>query len=189
MKKFAALLIFTVVFLLVGCGGFVPQNAGKDTALPTGTGVNKPDTAAKTAEPMTPAVSEESRIKSYNLGDIVELNNIIFIVNGTREVPENRFLSPENGNIWYAIDVSIENKSNETFNFSSMLMFTLIDGEKLTYDTALVPDLKGNVDGEITPGNSVRGEVAFEIPEDAKDLMLEIDPILYGEKVVVKLDR
>jgi len=29
MKKFAALLIFTVVFLLVGCGGFVPQNAGK----------------------------------------------------------------------------------------------------------------------------------------------------------------
>jgi len=32
-----------------------------------------------------------------------------------------------------------------------MLMFTLIDGEKLTYDTALVPDLKGNVDGEITP--------------------------------------
>jgi len=27
--------------------------------------------------------------------------------------------------------------------------------------------------------------VAFEIPEDAKDLMLEIDPILYGEKVVV----
>jgi len=110
-------------------------------------------------------------------------------VNGTREVPENRFLSPENGNIWYAIDVSIENKSNETFNFSSMLMFTLIDGEKLTYDTALVPDLKGNVDGEITPGNSVRGEVAFEIPEDAKDLMLEIDPILYGEKVVVKLDR
>jgi len=70
-----------------------------------------------------------------------------------------------------------------------MLMFTLIDGEKLTYDTALVPDLKGNVDGEITPGNSVRGEVAFEIPEDAKDLMLEIDPILYGEKVVVKLDR
>jgi len=37
MKKFAALLIFTVVFLLVGCGGFVPQNAGKDTALPTGT--------------------------------------------------------------------------------------------------------------------------------------------------------
>jgi len=44
---------------------------------------------------MTPAVSEESRIKSYNLGDIVELNNIIFIVNGTREVPENRFLSPK----------------------------------------------------------------------------------------------
>jgi len=59
---------------------------------------------------------------------------------------------PENGNIWYAIDVSIENKSNETFNFSSMLMFTLIDGEKLTYDTALVPDLKGNVDGENNTG-------------------------------------
>jgi len=58
----------------------------------------------------------------------------------------------------------------------------LIDGEKLTYDTALVPDLKGNVDGEITPGNSVRGEVAFEIPEDAKDLMFGNRPYNSTEK-------
>jgi len=93
---------------------------------------------------MTPAVSEESRIKSYNLGDIVELNNIIFIVNGQEKFLKTGFF-PRKRQHLYAIDVSIENKSNETFNFSSMLMFTLIDGEKLTYDTALVPDLKGNV--------------------------------------------
>ncbi len=70
-----------------------------------------------------------------------------------------------------------------------MLMFTLIDGENISYDVAIVPDLRGTVDGEIAPKRSLQGEVAFEIPQDAKDLKLEIDPILFGDKAIIKLDR
>jgi hypothetical protein len=182
VKRFISVLIFTGVLLLVGCSGYIPQKAAESTPYPS-------NSITKTNAPKTPDISEETAAKIFNIGDIVRLNDITYTVNSIREVPENRFLSPENGNIWYAIDITIENKSHETFNFNSMLMFTLFDGENLSYDTAIVPDLKGNVDGEIAPESSLRGEVAFEIPQDAKDLKLEIDPILFGEKAIIKLDR
>jgi len=185
LRRFIALLIFAGVMLLVGCNDFVPQKPGESTAPP----INSTNAPTKTNAPKTPEVSAEDTAKIFNIGDIAQINDVTYTVNGTREVPENRYLSPEKGNIWYAIDITIENKGGENFNFSSMLMFTLMDDESNSYDVAIVPDLKGSVDGEIAPGSSLRGEVAFEIPQDAKDLKLEIDPILFGDEVIIKLDR
>lgn len=184
MKRYIALLIAATVVLLVGCSDAAPQKVGENATSPT----NSPDKVIETKEPQTTANSEEKTVKIFNIGDAVQIDDIIYTVNSIREVPENKFLSPEKGNVWYAVDITVENKGRETFNSSSLLMFTLIDGESYSYDIAIVPDLKGSVDGEIASEGKLRGEIAFEIPEDAKDLELEIDPILFGDgKVIVKL--
>lgn len=126
----------------------------------------------------------------FNIGDTIKSGDIYFTINSAREVPGSEFMSPDEGNIWYAVDITIENKGQESFNSSSLLMFSLIDSEAYNHNITIGPNLNGSVDGEIAPGRKLRGEVAFEIPKESKGLELEIDPSVWGTGlIIVKLDR
>lgn len=154
--------------------------------------VSEPEEQSK-EEVEQPEEQEEPEPKgpeTYNIGDTVEAGDYIFTVNSVREDKGGDFLKPDEGNIYYIIDATVENKGDKSINVSSLLMFTLIDEEGYTYDITFGPDTKGQLDGEIAPGRKLRGELAFEIPADATGLELEIDPSLFGDgKIIYKLDR
>jgi len=132
----------------------------------------------------------EKGVKIYKIGDAVKWRNYIFKVNSVRKDLGGGFLKPKKGYIYYIVDVTVENKSNESFAVSSLLMFKLVDSEGYSYNVTFGPDTKGQLDGDIRPGRKLRGELAFEIPNKAKGLELEIKPSVWGsEKIIFKLDR
>lgn len=138
------------------------------------------------------AIAEKEAPKTtvYNIKDIIKAGSAQFTVNSTREYEGTGFLKPEEGNIYYVVDITIDNISSESIAISSLLMFKLIDSDSYSYDVTVVPDLKGSLDGEIAPGRKLRGDIAFEIPKETNGLELEIDPSIYGTgKVIVKLDK
>lgn len=63
------------------------------------------------------------------------------------------------------------------------------DADGYKYDITIAPDTKGSVDGELQPGRKLRGEVAFEIPENATGLELIFEPNVFGfGQAIVKID-
>ena len=70
------------------------------------------------------------------------------------------------------------------------MMFKLFDSQGYNYTITIGPETQGSVDGEISAGRKLRGELAFEIPKDATGLELQIDPTLFGSgQIIVNLDK
>lgn len=134
--------------------------------------------------------SEDEKSDLHSIGDSVESGDYIFTVNSVREDAGSEFLSPDEGNTYYLIDVTVENKGDESVTVSSLMMFTLIDSEGYTYDVTFGPETKGQLDGEVGAGRKLRGELVYEISKDVTGLELEIDPSLWSEgKIIFELDR
>lgn len=181
MKKLMALIVvICIAFTFAACGETTPQKVDE-----------KPNT--DNADKAGDAEDNENKAAApeiFKIGDTVKAGDSNFTVNGVREVKGNEFIKPKSGNIYYAVDVTVENTGNEALNVSSLLMFKLIDADAISYDVTIGPETKGSLDGEVAPTRKMRGELLFEIPKKAKGLELEIDPSVWGTgKVIVKLDR
>lgn len=148
-------------------------------------------TAPATTQGTAPATTAPTnQAEGYKIGDTAEAGGVAFTVNSVKESSGSEFIKPKEGSIYYLIDTTVENKSNEAKNVSSLLMFKLVDSDGYSYNVTIGPETKGQVDGEIAAGRKLRGELAFEIPKDAKGLELEIDPSLWSTgKIIFKLDR
>jgi hypothetical protein len=168
MKKFlySFLILTCVFFVLAGCNDVDPEKVEDGSTV----------TAA-------------TEVKTFKIGDSVKAGNLIFTVNSTRTDAGGEFIKPDDGKIYYIVDVTVENTGDESENVSSMLMFKLIDSDGYNYSVTFGPETQGQVDGEIAAGRKLRGELVFEIPEDAEGLELEIDPTIFGSgKIIVELD-
>lgn len=169
MKKLLLLVLILsgILFIFAGCGEDVtPEKVNKNAET---------ESAAKT--------------ETYKIGDSVKAGNLIFTVNSTRIDEGGDFIKPKDGYIYYIIDVTVENTGDKSESVSSLMMFKLFDSDGYNYNITIGPETKGSVDGEISSGRKLRGELAFEIPQDAEGLELEIDPSIFGSgQIIVKLD-
>lgn len=108
--------------------------------------------------------------KNVSLGTKIDAQGVAYTVNSFRTSTGSDFFKPKQGHIYYMIDIEVENNSDKTVPISSMIMFSLLDGEGYKQKIAIAPDAKGSVDGEVLPGKKLRGEIAYEVPIDAKGL-------------------
>lgn len=175
MKKalVSILILFLMLFTFVGCEDIDPEKVDKPNETPSGT--QQPETTPKT--------------EVFEIGDSVKAGNLVFTVNSVRTDKGSEFIKPDEGNIYYIIDVTVENTGDESEIVSSMIMFRLFDSEGYNYSITFGPETKGQLDGEVSPGRKIRGELVFEIPEDSTGLELEIDPTLGSGQIIVQLDR
>jgi len=177
MKKYGLMLICLAMFL-VGCSeGVTPEKINGDTG--------------GAAESQQSGNGEaQTKTEIFDIGDSVKAGELVFTVNSTRTDNGNDVFKPTEGNLFYIVDVTVENTGNESEAVSSLMMFTLFDSEGYNYTVTFGPETRGQVDGEISPGQKLRGELVFEIPENAEGLAIEIDPTLVGSgKIRVALDR
>lgn len=175
MKKALSLILILILMLLLftGCDDVEPEKVDKPNETPSGT--QQPETTPKT--------------EVFEIGDYVKAGNLVFTVNSVRTDKGSEFIKPDEGNIYYIIDVTVENTGDESEIVSSMIMFRLFDSEGYNYSITFGPETKGQLDGEVSPGRKIRGELVFEIPEDSTGLELEIDPTLGTGQIIVQLDR
>jgi len=103
-------------------------------------------------------VSETKEV--FTIGDTVEVDGIRVTVNAMRNVAEN--FGSHNAVVF---NVTVENTREKAFNLSSLMMFTAYDDDGYKMKWTLGADTRGNLDGEIGPGRSLRGEIAYRIGE------------------------
>jgi hypothetical protein len=189
MKKVLILiLILTCVFFLFsGCDDVKPEKVeGADRTANT----SQQSDGGETQEKTQTETETQPKTETYKIGDSVKAGNFVFTVNSIRTDAGGDFLKPKDGHIYYIVDVTVENTGDKSESVSSMLMFKLFDSEAYSYSITIGPDTKGSVDGEISAGRKLRGELVFEIPEDSEGLELEIDPTVFSSgQIIVELDR
>lgn len=119
----------------------------------------------------TTSRDENSRVK-------VTINEVIDPVES--EVP---YLSPEAGNRWFGINITMEATGSGIANTGQWTLATT-DGTEHTNIIVLgsTPDIAY---GSIEPGASTEGIVVFEIPEDAQVAWIFMSPTIFiGENLV-----
>lgn len=172
-------LLLLTALIFAGCGETAtPQKVGEESAP-----------VAQT-ENTSNNEGETTKVETFKIGDVISIRDYVFTVNSTRTSNGDDFMKPDDGNIWYIIDATVENKSDEPVSISSLLMFTLSDSEGYSYDQAFGADTKGSLDGELAPGRKMRGEIAYEVPESASGFELIFDADVWGSgQAIIKLDR
>ena len=145
-----------------------------------------PDSDGVSAGPSTP-------IKNLsNVGDTAETGDFQVTVFGfTDPQPSvNEYIEASPGMRFVSVDVQITNPgSDEQQTFSSLLGLHLLDDQNFQYtedlmDAGLTP---GPPEGEIAAGQSIRGFVAFEVPDTATGLKLRVQANLTASGAVFNL--
>lgn len=80
------------------------------------------------------------------------------------------FQTPATGNVFLVVFVDVKNVGDEASKVSSALQMSAVTDEFYEHNIAVYfPDPRFR-DGEILPGKSVSGKVAFEIPQKAESI-------------------
>ncbi|NEQ28703.1 MAG: DUF4352 domain-containing protein [Microcoleus sp. SIO2G3] len=194
----------TLLALIAGCSSTErPQNTSQSTSAENSSSQASQETALKPSPISLPKTTYEIgkpiSIKDKNL-------NLEFKVNGIREHQGKGAIKPNQGRKWIVVSTTITNKG-QTPQIISVVSFGLIDSKNNQYEVALLAGALDDVQsptGQLSPGNEQQGEVAFEVPEGAKELKLLFKPnsinceasaskqktseILNCEPIVVQLD-
>jgi hypothetical protein len=113
----------------------------------------------------------------FSIGDTVQFNDLKITLVNVREVHDEVF-QPENDK-FVAVELAIDNTGDESQTISTLMsMQFLADGYQ---QDQTVIDVKGSLDGEVAPGRTMKGEVAFDITTaDSYEYIFE-DPFTFGQ--------
>ncbi|SNX53638.1 DUF4352 domain-containing protein [Thermoanaerobacterium sp. RBIITD] len=179
MKKIILVLLAMLLLITIaGCTETIPE---KQTTTPTNQS-SETKTGNQTKQ-------EAKKPEIFKIGDTVKMDKLNITVNGVRYSNGSDFLKPEDGKVYAIVDATIENIDSKAQTVSSMLMFKLADSDGYNYNST-IGDTKAQLDGEVGAGRKMRGEVAFEIPKDAKGLEFIFEPNAFGTgQAIFKLDK
>lgn len=121
--------------------------------------------------------------EEFTVGDAVELGDWEVKVHAFVDPVEvtNEFSQPDEGLRRVKVDAEVTNNSDEPATVSSLMCFELKDGENKTYDQTIFGDSEvGSIDGEIAPGDAIRGEVEYDVPAAATGFVLNFSCDLFS---------
>ena len=134
--------------------------------------------------------SEQSP-SSFEIGDVISIGDKTLIVLGWEDVPGNQFFTPDEGYKYIAVDVILVNTADTNKSTSSILQMKVKDETAQQYPVDIMAQslaLGGKIEGEMLPGEKIRGKVGFQVPEDGQKLELVFDAKVFGTgKVFVNL--
>lgn len=157
-----------------------------------------PTLVATSAPTMDPGSSEQPTQtpvpvaqQTYKVGDVVALGDHVLIVLGWENVPASEYSKPDASKKFVAVELMIVNNSQSAISISTMLQMTLKDdtGQKYDVDFMATSAIEASsIDGELAPGEKVRGKVGFQVAENAQGLQFVFDESVWGTgKVFVDL--
>jgi len=117
---------------------------------------------------------------TVRFGDTGSVDKLELTVNSVRLASSGTLDKPKEGNVFYILDVTINNPTSKAEPLSSLLQMSLEDNNGYSFDQAIFADTSGSLDGEVGEGRKKSGEVAFEVPKSATGLEFKFSPILGG---------
>jgi hypothetical protein len=128
----------------------------------------------------TPQIPQEV---IYEVGDIISINNVVLIVLGWDQPPGGDFNPPDEGKKYLVVDLMIANQGERSFNSSPVFQMTLKDpsGQKYNINGKANIASGSNIpNGEVNPGEVIRGKVGFHVPEDLTNFVFVYEANLLG---------
>lgn len=127
---------------------------------------------------------KENDTKVFMPGDTVETSDLrITFVSAKKYKSDNEFVQPKKGNIYYKMKFEFENISDSDKALSTMIDWTCY-ADSYKVDQNYLEDDNG-LDASLSPGKKAKGSVYFELPKDAKEIMLEYSPNFWTDNKVV----
>lgn len=122
------------------------------------------------------AESSVEKEDTFSLNETAVFSNLKFTANEIKESNGEGFFTPDDGNVFVAVNFTVENISDEEQNISSILLFdAYVDDEKCEYSVnANCAFDSGTLDGSIAPGKKMTGWYALEVPKDWSNLEMHV---------------
>lgn len=128
----------------------------------------------------------------FQIGDSVEISDLVIQVLGVSYPAGTEIVKPKEGFRFVAVDVQLENQGSTTTEVTSIAQMYLKDGtgQKYTFHLGAQAVLdSGLPDDELQPGEMIRGQIGFQVPVEAQDLVFVFDAEIFGfGKVFIALD-
>ena len=167
-KEISKVVLGTVLasaFLLGISGCIVVEN-------PDGTGAlsSSPDIGASSQEATQDSGEPEAANKPASsdvagMGDTITISNVDFTLNSAEASTEGQLATSPDEDMFLILDLTVVNNSSDEIALSSILSFSLKGSDSYEYDVALFVETKGSLDTTVAPGSTVRGQIAFDVPE------------------------
>ena len=161
VKKLLAILLCAVVAVsAAGCA------SGETEQSPAATKESQQESNNDSSESTTDdsGSGESSGDGPFPVGAKYSERGFSVVVNSVRRDEGGDFTSPDY-DFYLVLDVTIENFTDESESLSSLLQTELQGSDDYMYDQALFVDTRGSLDGDVPAGGSLRGEIAFDVPE------------------------
>lgn len=168
----------TYLVAAVGLFGGIAGCASTDEEPePVGDGTQPEDQESDDTSTSDDDGGRDTREVDAAIGDLVEGDNIHLVVEDVeRGADFGKFLQPDEGNEYLAIGLAMKNVSDDFLTISNLLQSSIEDDEGYSYDQTFVGDADAQFNaGQFAPGEVERGQIAYEIPEEASGLALRFD--------------
>ncbi|RLD05842.1 MAG: hypothetical protein DRI65_08035 [Chloroflexota bacterium] len=119
----------------------------------------------------------------YEVGDIVSINDAVLVILGWDQPPGGDFNPPDEGKKYLVVDLMIANQGERSFNSSPVFQMTLKDPSGQKYNIngkANIASGSNTPNGEVNPGEVIRGKVGFHVPEDLTNFIFVYEANLLG---------
>ena len=178
--------------LTAGCTG--SDDSGPSTDATTTKGSMDETTDQPTTTDESDANSESSGTKTVAVGDRVDDEQLSMVVRGASKTDEiGEFQQADAGNTFLVVELAVKNTTEDTYlNFSGFLQTMVKDDEDYTYEQTVAATGDTFTGGQLVPGEVARGDLVYEIPDDASGLALQFDfdavSFLEVDRVTVDLE-
>lgn len=181
MKKFLSLVgLLVLAFTLVACGESSIEKVDKETPTAgNNDAVVENNGAVDDAEAQP---EEEVLEESLTIGDTVNYDGLHITLNDVITSSGSEWEKPSYDH-YLILDLTIENTTEEAANISTILQMSLQDEEGYTHSIAFFTETKGSLDGEIGPGRSNRGQVAFDVNQSSVYEFIFENPFTSGQAI------
>lgn len=131
-------------------------------------------------------------LQAFDVGEKATMDKFAMTVNSVRTTDgrNSNVRAPvlPNGNLYFLVNVTLENIGDKTEFVSSRMLINLFDSDGKTQPWAQFPDSRGTIDGKIPPGQERQGELVWEVREGSVGLKLVFDDTAFavGELVIAK---
>lgn len=137
----------------------------------------------------TSTFTATTRQNTYVVGDTFKIGDLQYKINRVRtsDGDANKGISPRQGNTFLLVDLTIENQGSIDAEVRSMVGFKLKDkdGRSQAFSMGAALAVKDAMDGTISDGGEMTGELGYEVLRGAQTFDLVITPYPLSSKTAI----
>ena len=133
------------------------------------------------------SLRQGAELKTWSIGDVIETPEFSFTVHDVKvdTVGIPKYLPVPEGQKYVAVDVSLKNKTEDDNTFVPLNTAYLRDADNHKYDLSLAPTVEFTAAGRVASGDTIRGEIGYLVPAEAKELRFYVEPFANKSAMIV----